>query len=65
MQNSLTLDVPVVNEAASIAIHTRNGSTNTPIRVTDKTSLDRAFQDILRMSHEVCGLRMRPSGIFP
>jgi len=43
-----------------ILIYTNHDSSHMPIEVIDEASLERAFQDILGMSQEVCRLRPHP-----
>ncbi|RPB29183.1 hypothetical protein L211DRAFT_261322 [Terfezia boudieri ATCC MYA-4762] len=58
MRNYPITNLPIVNQASketSILIYTKDASPNMPIKVTDETSLERAFQNISRISHEVPG----------
>jgi len=48
---------------ARVLIYTKHDSSHMPIEVTDEASLERAFQDISRMSEEVCRPRP-PSNVF-
>ncbi|KAF8438310.1 hypothetical protein BGX38DRAFT_911350 [Terfezia claveryi] len=49
MRNSATTDAPIVNQASketSILIYTKDAPLDMPIRVTDKISLESAFQEV-------------------